>query len=273
MKNLKSIYFLFSILLCTLILSMGSCKNKQLKLGEKMSDSEIEQLVKELNENCPIDYKLFSAIGYKLDGKTVVIDYVVDEDKIEYANLDDKTLLNIWRLCCLDEVSQNDKGIMKTLVLSGYGLKCQFNGSMSPKKMTLDVSNEMLENNKALTQDEIIENLVEITRNALPKTVDRITQIIDFKLEKDNIIYVYEIDETDFDISQIENNSNYKDNGNFVIGNELRNNTLTGVLYKLVARSGRGICHRYIGKNTGKTVDIQFSNSEIRQIATANGVN
>ena len=139
--------------------------------------------------------------------------------------------------------------------------------------MALEVSHDMLKGIKALTQDEIIENLVQITRKAMPKTVDRVTKIVDFKLEKDNIIYVYEIDDSNFDISQIENNSSYKDNGNMVIGNELRNNTLTGVLYKLVARSGRGICHRYTGKGTGKTVDIQFSNSEIRQIATANGVN
>lgn len=273
MRNSTSRYLVCCAILGALVLWLGACTSKQLKLGEKMSESEVEQLVNELNQNCPIDYKLFSAIGYKRDGKTLVINYVVDENKIEYANLDDKTLLNIWRLCCLDEVSQNDKALIKTLVLSGYGIKCHFNGSMSGKKMVLEVSHGMLKGIKALTQDEIIENLVQITRKAMPKTVDRVTKIVDFKLEKDNIIYVYEIDDSNFDISQIENNSSYKDNGNMVIGNELRNNTLTGVLYKLVARSGRGICHRYTGKGTGKTVDIQFSNSEIRQIATANGVN
>lgn len=273
MRNSKSLFFLSFVTLCCLILSLNSCNNKPLKLGERMSDSEIEQLVKELNENCPVSYTLLSATGYKHNGKTIVIDYVVDEDVISYDNLTDKTLYSIWRLCCIDEASLADKDIIKSLGLSGYGIKCQFKGSKTQKNMTLDVSNDKLKNYKPLTQEEIIENLVEIDRQAIPRAVDPVTQIVDFKVEKENIIYVYEIDETDFDISKIESDSNYKENGRDVIGNELRSNTLTGVLYKLVARSGRGICHRYIGKNSGKVVELQFFNAELRQIATANGVN
>lgn len=273
MRHTKSLFLVCCIAIGSLLVAMSSCQNKPLKLGEKLSDSEMAQLVEELNENSPINYTLFTATSYKHEGKNLVIDYVVDEDKIAYDNLTDKTLYNIWRLCCLDEVSQNDKSIIKSLILSGYGIKCQFKGSNSPKSMTIDVSNDKLKNNKPLSQEEIIETLVEIDRHAMPRTVDRATTVVDFKIEKENIIYVYDIDETDFDISKIENDSNYKDNGTAVIANELRNNTLTGVLYKLVARSGRGICHRYVGKSSGKVVDLTFSNAELRQIATANGVN
>ncbi|MBR5639904.1 MAG: hypothetical protein IKW83_09090 [Muribaculaceae bacterium] len=272
MKNSKSVFFLGSVIFCSLILLLGSC-NKSLKSGEKMDENEIKQLVEELNKNCPIKYHLLTATSYKCEGKNLVINYVVDEDKIVYSNLTDKTLYNIWRLCCIDEASETDKNVIKSLGLSGYGIKCQFNGSKSQKNMTFVVSNDKLKNNKPLTQEEIIENLVEIDRQAMPKVVDLVTQIVDFKVEKENILYVYEIDETDFDISIIENDSNYRENGTNKIANELRNNTLTGVLYKLVARSGRGICHRYIGKETGKVVNLQFSNAELRQIATANGVN
>lgn len=273
MKNFKSSFLLGCVIFCTMILLMDSCKNKPLRLGEKLSDSDIEQLINELKAHCPIDYRIFLATNYKREDKSIVTEYVVDEDKIVYDNLTDKTLYAIWRLCCLDEVSKNDKDIIQTLVLSGYGIKCHFTGSRSQKKMTLDVSNDKLKNNKPLTQEEIIETLVDIDRQAMPRAVDPVTQIVDFQNEKENIIYIYEIDETNFDISKIESDSNYKDNGKNVIGNELRNNTLTGVLYKLVALSGRGICHRYIGKNSGKVVNLQFSNAELRQIAAINGVN
>lgn len=270
----KSLLWMCSIALCcSMMAAMTSCHNKTIKLGEKLSDSDIEQLVKELNENSPVNYTLFAATSYQREGKTLVINYVVDESKVTYSSLTNNTLLNLWRLCCLDEVSQNDKNIIKSFTLSGYALKCQFKGSSSTKAMSLDVSNDMLKNNKPLTQEQIIENLVEIDRSTMPQTVDQVTQVVDFTLEKDNIIYVYEIDETHFDISKIENDNNYKENGKMVIGNELRNNTLTGVLYKLVARSGRGICHRYIGKNSQKTVELTFSNAELRNIATSNGVN
>ena len=273
MRSHTSSLFICSVVICSLFVSLTSCSNKPLKLGEKLSESEMEQLVNELNSNCPIDYRLLTATNYKCEGKTIVIEYVVNEDKIVYNNLTDKTLYNIWRLCCLDEVSQNDKDIIKSIVASGYDVKCLFKGSMSQKKMSLDVSNDKLKNNKPLTEEDIIANLVKIDSHSLPRQVDSVTRIVDFKLEKDKIIYCYEIDDTSFDISQIENDGNYKKNGKNVIGNELRNNTLTGVLYKLVARSGRGIVHQYTGNTTGKVVEIQFSNAELRQIATVNGVN
>ncbi len=258
-------------MICFVMLSLSACKSS-IRPGDKMSNSEMEQLVKELNKNCPINYKLLSATSYACEGKDIVIEYVMDEDKIVYSNLTDSALYNIWRLCCLDEVSPTDKDIFKSIVASGYGLKCNFKGSMSQKKMTLDVSNEKLKNNKPITQEEIIATLVAIDRNGLPKDVDRVTKIVDFKAEKENLIYVYEIDETSFDISQIESNGQYKENGMTVIGNELRYNTLTGVLYRQVALSGRGICHRYIGKSSGKVVDVQFSNAELRQIADQAGL-
>lgn len=262
MRNSKSIFLLCCIILFSMFFSLSSCSNNKL-----------EKIVKEANNQCPIAYNLFTANSFKCEDKTVVINYLIDEDKIEFGNLKDETMYNIWRLFCIDESSQNDKNLINTIASSGYGIKCLFKGSKSQRNITLNVSNDQLKNYKALTQEEIIKNFVELTKSIFPKSVDQITKIIDFKIEKDKIIYVYEIDESNFDISKIENDSNYKNNGNIVIGNELSNNTLTGVLYKLVIRSGRGICHQYIGKNTGKKVEINFSNDELMQIASAKGLN
>ena len=271
--KISIVSILSSIFVIFCIFAMTSCGgSKMSKLGEKMNDDEIKGLVKELNENCPVDYITFNAINFKSDDKNLEVFYTVNEDILRLDKCDQQTVYDTWRMHCIDGASDKDKALIKTLILSGYGMKCNFTGSKSNKKVSFEVSNEQLKNNKPLIQEELINNLVALTKSTFPKAVDQITQIIDFKIEKDKLIYVYEIDESNFDISKIGSDENYRENGILVIGNELRNNNLTGVLYKSVIRSGRGICHHYIGKNTGKTVDIDFSNIELEQIAKYNNV-
>ena len=66
MRNSKTILSICGVMLCILTLAMSSCKNSPMsKLGEQLSDSEMEQLVNELNESCPINYEIGTATGFK----------------------------------------------------------------------------------------------------------------------------------------------------------------------------------------------------------------
>lgn len=252
-------------MLCSLILSMSSCNNS--------ADSKIEKIVEEANSQCPAFYGIGSATSFKKEGKTVVIEYSVSDDISLYENLNDDAIYDIWRLFCIDEASDADKELIRTIASAGYGIKCVFNSANPQKRKTLEVGNDKLNNYKALTQEEILRTFITIDKNTLPLTIDSKTKIVDLKIEKDNLIYVYEIDESSFDISEIEKSTLYKESGIRNMRDQFLSNTLTGYLYKIVCLSGRGICHRYVGNKTGKTVDIQFTNTEIRQIANANGVN
>lgn len=265
MRNYKSIFSLCAVVICSFIISMNSCNNSD--------DSKIEKLVEEVNSQCPAFYGIGTATNFKKEGKTVVIEYSVSDNISLYENSSDDAIYDIWRLFCIDEASDVDKEMIRIITSAGYGIKCVFNSADSQKKKILEVSNDKLKNYKALTQEEILKTFITIDKNNLPQTIDSKTQIVDLKIEKDNLIYIYEIDESNFDISEIENSTLHKESGIRNMREQFQNNTLTGYLYKIVCLSGRGICHRYIGNKTGKVVDIQFSNTEIRQIANANGVN
>jgi hypothetical protein len=70
---------------------MSSCKSDPFsKLGEKLSDSEMEQLMKALSEQCPVSYEIGTATGFSCEGKKVVMNYTIDEDVLSFEKMDKK---------------------------------------------------------------------------------------------------------------------------------------------------------------------------------------
>lgn len=272
MRNFKTIFSICGVMLCILTLAMSSCKNSPMsKLGEQLSDSEMEQLVNELNESCPINYEIGTATGFKCEGKTVEIDYTVDEDMMSFQKMNKNDIYDAWRMLYLDCASANDKALIKSIALSGYNLKCVFTGSKSSHKVAIDVSNQQLKNNKPLSQEENIKTTVEITRAVLPIPLDSVTDMVGVDLDKDNLIYIYEINEDGFDISKLENEPTFRDNIANGITMQFTSNSSAGELFKKLCLSGRGLCYRYKGSKTGKTIDIGFSNIQMRQLANGGG--
>ena len=272
MKNSKSFFFLCSAVVFCLIFTLSSCGSKEIQLGEKLSDSEMEELMDNLNEQCPITYDIGSATNFKCAEKKIVISYINDEDAISFINMDKKDIYDVWRLLYLESCSDKDKLFIKSIILSGYSVKCVFTGSKSKKKVTLDISNEQLKNNKPLTQEEDIKTNVAITKSLLPQPLDEVTNMVDISIDKDNLYYIYDIDETNFDMSKL-NESSFKDNITFGITQQFINNSSAGDFFKKVCLSGRGICYRYVGNKTGKTIDVQYSNLEFRMLANEGGLN
>ncbi len=270
MRNSKSILFL--VIVCSLIFLMSSCKNNPLaKLGQKLSDSEMSQLVETLNEQCPVSYEIGTATSFKCEGKKVVIDYTIDEDILSFEKLDKKVIFDAWRLLYLDCCSSNDKAFMKSLALSGYDLQCFFTGSRTSHKDTIDVSNQQLKSIKPLSQEENIKTTVEITRAVLPIPLDSVTDMVDVTLEKESLIYIYKINEENFDFSLLENEPTFRENIASGITQQFTNNNSAGELFKKLCLSGRGLCYRYQGSKTGRTIDIEFNNIQLRQLANNGG--
>jgi len=249
---------------------MSSCGEKMSKLGEKMSDSEIKDLIKELNEKCPADYNVLIANNFNCADKNIVVNYTVNEEIVNLEKADQETIYNVWRMQCIDGATENDKAFIKTLIESGYGMKCVFTGSNSKKKISIDISNEKLKANKPLTQEENIKIIVDVTKTFLPQLLDGIN-VVNIGVDDKNLVYECEIDDGNFDVSLLENDM-YKSSLTNKIKTALINGDTTGNLFKMICLSGRGVNYRYLIKKTGKTVEVNFSNIELKQIAINNNV-
>lgn len=266
MRHFKSTFLLGSVILCCMLFLMDSCGNS--------ADKRIKQLVNEVNSQCPVNYGIGTATSFKIEGKNVIIEYSVDDDSYLLSKYDNGTLFDIWKLCCIDNGSPADKEMMNIISSSGYGIKCIFKGINSQKQKILEISNEKLKNYKALNTEEVLNTLITVNKSDLPVSRDSITTMVDCKLDKENLLYIFEVDDSNYDMSQIENDSSFKEKNKLIISDELRrNNNLTAELLKRACLSGRGFCLHHIGKTTGKVINTHFSNAELRQIANANGVN
>ena len=261
MRKSKSLLFLCFTIVFSMIISLSSC-----------GKSEVEKIVEEANNQCPVPYNLFTAKSFECKDNTVIIDYTIDEDIAVFGNVDDETLFKLWQLFCVDESSPGDKTMIKSITASGCNIECKFRSINSGKVFTISVVNDKLKRYKPLNQEQILRTLVNLIDSHFPKTIDQITKAINLKVDKDNVVYEYEIDESNFDISIMKKDKNYKENGYQIIKNEFLSKTLSGRIFMLAARSGRGICHHFTGKTTGKVVEIKFSNDEVKQIADEAGV-
>lgn len=274
MRNTKSILILCGILVCSLFISMSSCKSDPFsKLGEKLSDSEMEQLMKALSEQCPVSYEIGTATGFSCEGKKVVMNYTIDEDVLSFEKMDKKDIVDAWRMLYIDCCSANDKALLKSIVSSGYDVQCVFTGSRTGHKATIDVSNKQLATNKPLTQEENIKTNVAITKAVLPMPLDSVTNMVDVVLDKEYLTYVYNIDEANFDISKLEHEPTFKETIAYGITQQFAGNSSAGELFKKLCLSGRGLCYRYVGSKTGKNIDIAFTNTQLLQMANDSGMN
>lgn len=262
--SLSGISLVFFLIVC-----LTSCKSQSSKLGDKLSDSEIEQLVKELNEKCPINYEIGKATSYSIEGKSIVINYSNDEDVLLLEKMDKNVVYDVWRLMYLDNCSKEDKNLVKSIVLSGYGIKCVFTGSNSNKKVVIDITNEQLKNNKPLTIEENITTNIEIAKVLLPQQLDKFTKMVEIDLDKEKLTYIYEINEDMIEMSTIENDSSIKNSLDYNISQQFINNSSTGDLFKKLCLSGRGVSYRYIGSKTGKIVELNYSSQELKQMANS----
>ena len=272
MRNSKSILFILcSVIVCSLVFI--SCKSDPLaKLGEKLSDSEMSKMVEALNEQCPVNYEIGTATSFKCKGKKVVISYTIDEDILSFEKMEKDVIYDAWRLLYLDCCSSNDKAFIKSVELSGYDLQCLFTGSRTGHKASIDVSNQQLGTYKPLSQEESIKTTVDITRGVLPIPLDSVTDMVDVNLDKENLIYVYRINEDNFDFSMLEKEPTFRDNIAMGITQQFTSNSSAGDLFKKLCLSGRGLCYRYQGSKSGRTIDIGFSNIQLRQLANNGGV-
>ncbi len=270
MTNSRTTHLLLcaAAVLCWLALAVTACKSDPLaKLGEKLSDTEMQQLVETLNEQCPVNYEIGTATSFKQNGNTVVIDYTIDEDQLSFEKMSNDEITHAWRMMYLDCCSPNDQAFIKSVIASGYNLKCVFSGSKSGHKATIDVGNQQLKAYKPLSDEENIKTTVTVTRAMLPMPLDSVTDMVDVTLDKENLVYVYNIKEDNFDISRLENEPTFRDNIAMGITQQFSTNSSAGELFKKLCLSGRGLCYRYTGSKTSKTINIDFSNTQLRQLA------
>lgn len=259
MKNSK--FVLFAITLMLIVGGISSCSNS--------ASSEIKKVLETANEQCPVIYETGAVTSFDVDedNKMIVVNFEIDDEKYKISTIkdDESKLENICRLLFLDNVSEADKNLVSTIVNLGYGIRYVFKGFKSQEKIAVDFNKEKLSNNKPLTIEQNVKTNVDFAKLSLPLMLDSVTTMMDVNIVKDTLFYIYEVNEKLCPMSTLENR--VKDNITFGISEQFRNNSSAGEFFKNVCKSGRGLCYRYKGNETGNIVDISYDNTKLLQMA------
>ncbi|MBQ2164001.1 MAG: hypothetical protein II445_05785, partial [Muribaculaceae bacterium] len=95
--------------------------------------------------------------------------------------------------------------------------------------------------------------------------------LVDMNIEEGFVTYIYDIDESIVKISDME--ANVFSRREMIIEGmrNVFNSTMSPAesFFKLVAVAGKGVRYQYKGNETGKSLNIDVTNTELRQLASA----
>lgn len=147
---------------------------------------------------------------------------------------------------------------IRTCVRKQFETNLNSNSSYNVTKVTSDYS----ENEFTSTYlDEDIKIAVENTKRNLPMQVDEFTTAVDFECTDKAVVYTYEVDDTDFDLSLIDAQDIKKD----IACSLNKNNRDMNVLAHFCIETGRKWTYKYVGYNSGYELRFSFSTEELKK--------
>lgn len=246
-----------------LLISFTSCENENVK--------KIKREVKAINDQCPIKMGPMGdllSIKYDENDNEVQIYYAINEENMNIDALKNNEQLALQSIKF--ELSKHkSKELLKTMIDAGTGLSYTYKGKTSGKTCNVKLSVDDLKKIKDNPVKEsdmnklLLENLLAIINASCPETIDDGMVMIKAFDDGENVIYVARIDEDLYDLSSIEGSISE-------VKNELKEIMISDPewsqeLYLLKAL-GKGFIYRYSGETSGKTVDVTFSPSELKNL-------
>ena len=253
------------IRICTVLVLMfvlSSCMDSKLRL-------EIEKI----NAECPISlgtYVEMTGVSYNDD--EIVFLFTID-DKVYKL---DKLVMNPEeiKVPLLTSMRQDEtKGLLELMVKEDLGLCYSFKEKISGKEVSVQLStNELKEElDKPLaTNEEILKTAIMSTNKQVPVDTGTgliLTEVFD---SGENVVYMYNVTSKE-QFKLIERDiDNVKDRQKrlFKTGEELER-----IILQIITEAGRGIVYTYYWEGSEGTVNVMFTNDELREICTFESIN
>ena len=245
------------IAIAAIMASMTSC-----------SKSKIDQFIDSVNDECPVSTEFGVLTELSSSDKMVSFNYTVDNKIIPFPKLkaNPDVVKKMWKITFLDDKDKTKNEFVNEILASGKGVQLTFNDNN--QHFSIDINNNEL---KSLIQQKIPANeqmqiQIDITKLNLPKVLDEMTTMVDIKLENDFVTYCYKINDEVLPLKEME--SNQKVNIVNGIKNEFAQGSPLAVFFKTVIDMGKSLRYQYNGTKSGETLNIDFTNNELRQLAT-----
>ena len=254
---------LFSIItLCLLVAVMFSCK-------DDTSKSDLIRLVGEMNQQCPIEMDYVTCQSVEIQGNDVIMNYMIDEDMLSLDVMKQKPDL-AKKYGGSSIFNENADTKLGDLILkSGCDFIANYKGSTSGDVVSLKFTNDEIKDIKAhpISKEELLDWDIEATNSLLPKKLDYVTTLVSLTRDGDVVTYTYEIDENELDMATvIAGKKQLKETLASQIA-ELNSPTSTAQTFmRLLRGAGKDLHYVYQGNESGQSLEIEFTNSELNEM-------
>jgi len=225
------------------------------------SNARLEKLVKTIDNECPkqinseVDFG--TVTGAKLDGDNVVITVSMNEEFFNIKTLQDNEDLLMMNLRnILSSPTADTEALLDELEKGNGGITYVYVGRQSGEQVSATLSADEIKRlrNANSNPDELLASQIEISNIHLPLQVDEMTVLKSIFREGDNVVYLYEIDEEQIAIQQIEA---VRELFAEELLNEVKANVNSSKLFFNACRNAKvNLIYRYSGNASDESIDF-----------------
>lgn len=256
MKKIIGLIALLSIISVT-----TSCKG-----GDSDPKAELLKAVNDLNRACPIKNDLFTCESAALADQDLVIRYTVEENTLILAKASPEVVKKIVGSAFFEA----SPDVADLLNRSGFGLKLIFAGGEGGEEVALSFNEQDIKDvkNNPASDEDMLDWQIKSANAVTPQAVDEITTLVSLERDGNQLTYVYEVDDTNMDFTQfIDGQEQFRQGLMANLEAFSTQQSSFGHFLKLLCRSGKSLCYSYRAKSSGRAVNINFTNSDLRTIA------
>lgn len=247
-----------SIVLTSIIviaMSLASCT--------EMKKQKIKDGIEQINKECPMDCGIMGhadSFEYDTESNTVKMSMVLNPQLGMNLSLIEKYQKE-WKEETMDNYANdpNMTAFLKLLDEVGASMSVKISEETSGDNMTIDFDNTDIHNIVTgnippISPLEKLEYNAEMTKLQCPLQVDQVTTMTDVILEDNKFVYIYEIDEEQYDIDTFgEESDMIREN---IKANMNSDDPTLSAFRKVVKNAGYDVAYRYIGNQSGTAYEL-----------------
>ena len=232
--------------------------------------SQMREVVNAVKDNCPMDLgELGSVINIDFDetDKAIVYTYSINENLLDVESMSvNRVKMKEYMQTIISNPNDDVRKLMEIIIEEKGKLRYIYIGASTGitarATLTADELKDAL--NTYVSPRQKVQANINATNLSVPIQVDEVTQLTGMKMEGDNVVYQYLIDESgDVDVSQLKvQQAEVKESLKEVVYNN--SNRVEKQFIDLVIEAGMNICYRYYGDTSNDIVEVIFTNAELR---------
>lgn len=250
---MKHLRLFFAAIAALSVLVFASCSGK----------SKLEDIVKKINSECPASMGQIGVMSSaELDGDNVIIKMMANEQYINIEALQSNPDIMKANIKAIFSTPTDDiRTLLEALQQAHGGITFVYVGETSGKKVSVSLSSEEMQSMGKEGEEDLdaaIDAQIAISNAQAPIVVDEMTTLIEIIREGDNIIYLYDIDEAQVSMDDIEA---ARENLEYILLSALcdKNNTSRYFIETCHKANPNSLfIYRYRGNTSGQTVEIQI---------------